>query len=81
MIHRLLITGLLLSVLALVNSVGADKKDAAAKPSKKAKQAKAIFEKIKSLSTWTKFVNGKADEEYSFEMTRRQRDSKSNKGR
>jgi len=67
--------------LALVNSVGADEKDAAAKPSKKAKQAKAFFEKIKSLSTWTKFVNGKAAEEYSFKMTRRKKDSKSNKGR
>ncbi len=52
MIHRILITGLSLFVLALVNSAGAAEKDAKAKTndSKQAKQAKAIFEKIKSLS-------------------------------
>ena len=52
MIHRILITGLLLFVLALVNSARAAEKDGKAKKtddSKKAKQAKAIFEKIKSL--------------------------------
>ena len=43
MYHRNLITGLLLFVVALVNSAAAD-------DSKKAKQAQAIFEKIKSLS-------------------------------
>lgn len=52
MTHRILSTGLLLFVLALVNSAATAEKDAKAKTndSKKAKQAKAIFEKIKSLS-------------------------------
>jgi len=52
MIHRILTTGFLLFMLALVNSVGAAEKDSKAKKndSKQAKQAKAIFEKIKSLS-------------------------------
>ncbi|MBC8350807.1 MAG: hypothetical protein H8E66_02395 [Planctomycetes bacterium] len=52
MIHRSLATGLLLFVLALVNSTGAVEIDAEAKTNdrKEANQAKAIFEKIKSLS-------------------------------
>lgn len=51
MIHRTLITGLLLVLLAFVNSAAADEKDAKAKGGgKSAKQAKALFEKIKSLS-------------------------------
>jgi len=52
MIHRILTTAILFVVLAIVNSAGAAAQDAKAKTndSKKAKQAKVIFEKIKSLS-------------------------------
>ena len=51
MIHRIPITGLLLFVLAFANSAGAAEKEAKAKTNdSKAKQSKAIFEKIKSLA-------------------------------
>ncbi len=52
MFHRILITGLWLSMLALVNTIGAAEEDAAANAndSKRAQEAKVILEKIKSLS-------------------------------
>ncbi len=61
MIHRIHLT-LLLSALALVSSAAAAEKDATEKAtnSRKARQAKAIFEKIKSLSGEWMHAKGQA---------------------